>query len=182
MFKKILIAAIVIISAIAALFCVVAAFQPEDFKITRTASIKAPPAAIFEQIDDFHNWESWSPWAKIDPTMRSTYSGPENGVGAAYAWSGNGDAGEGKMTILESRPSDHIKIDLEFTAPIAAKNLIEFAIAPDGDKTNVTWTMTGKRNFALKAFSLVVNMDRLVGTDFEKGLSQLRSKVESGNN
>ena len=181
MFKKILLSVIVIVSAVVALFCVVAAFQPEDFVITRTASIEAPPSAIFEQIDDFHNWETWSPWAKIDPTMRSTYSGPAKGVGAAYAWSGNGDAGEGKMTILESRPPNHIKIDLEFAKPIAARNVIEFAMVTEGDKTNVTWTMTGKRNFGMKAFSLLVNMDKLVGSDFEKGLSQLRSKVETGN-
>ncbi|MBX7055940.1 MAG: SRPBCC family protein [Pyrinomonadaceae bacterium] len=181
MLKKVLLSAIVIISAIVALFCVIAAFQPEDFRITRSATIKAPPARVFEQIDDFHKWESWSPWAKIDPTMRSTYSGSEKGVGAAYAWSGNGDAGEGKMTILESKPPDHLKIDLEFTAPFAAKNLIEFSLAAEGDNTNVTWSMTGKRNFGMKAFSLLVNMDKLVGSDFEKGLAQLRSTVESGN-
>jgi uncharacterized protein YndB with AHSA1/START domain len=179
MIKKVLLSAIVILAAIIALFCVVAAFQPEDFKITRSATIAAPPSDVFGHIEDFHMWESWSPWAKIDPAMKVTYAGPEKGVGAMYSWVGNRDAGEGKMTILESRPPNHLKIDLDFAAPIASKNVIEFATIAEGDKTNVTWTMTGKRNFAMKAFSLLVNMDKLVGADFEKGLAQLRSKVEA---
>lgn len=179
MWKKIVLTSIVVIAAIVAVFCVVVVFQPEDFKITRSATIDAPPAMVFDRLDDFHKWESWSPWAKIDPAMKTTYSGPAKGVGASYAWIGNREAGEGKMTILESHPPNHLKVDLEFTAPFAARNIIEFGLATDADKTNVTWTMTGKNNFFMKAFSLIANMDHLVGADFEKGLAQLKQTVEA---
>jgi len=176
--KAILVILVVTVAAVAA-FAVVVAFQPDDFTVTRTASINAPAEKVFEQINDFHKWEAWSPWVKIDPTMKTTYSGPASGPGASYAWVGNSDVGEGKMTILESHPPSHIKIDLEFISPFAAKNITEFKVAANGDKSNITWTMSGKNNFLMKAFSLLVNMDKVVGADFDKGLEQLRTVVES---
>ena len=177
--KKIILGALVgIVLAIAA-FCIVVALQPEDFKITRTATIGATPDRVFEQVNDFHKWEAWSPWAKLDPAMKTTYAGSASGVGSSYSWIGNDEVGEGKMTVTQSHPTEHIAIDLEFIKPFAAKNLTEFMFKSDGANTNVTWAMTGKNNFMMKAFSLVMNMDKLVGGDFEKGLSQLKSVVES---
>ena len=179
MIKK-LILGILALAVIAVVgFCVVVAMQPADFKITRSATFSAPPEKVFEQVNDFHKWEAWSPWAKIDPAMKTTYVGPALGVGSSYSWTGNDDVGEGKMTITQSHPNEHVAIDLEFIKPFAAKNLTEFTLKPEGSGTNVTWTMAGKNNFIMKAFSLVMNMDKLVGGDFEKGLAQLKSISEA---
>lgn len=160
-------------------FCIVVAMQPADFKIERSATFTTAPENVFAQINDFHKWNAWSPWAKIDPNMRSTFNGPESGVGSSYYWIGNDQVGEGKMTITASQPNERIAIDLDFIAPFAAKNLTEFTIKPSGDKTDVTWSMTGKRDFVMKAFCLFFDMDKLVGGDFEKGLAQLKTTVEA---
>lgn len=180
MFKKAILAILFAIIATVIVFCVVVQMQPEDFKITRTASIAATPDKVFAQINDFHKWDAWSPWAKLDPNMKTTYSGPDSGAGASYSWTGNDQVGDGKMTITESHPSEHIKIDLEFIKPFAAKNVTEFMIKANGDRSDVTWTMTGKNNFIAKAFNLMMDMDKLVGGDFEKGLSQMKTIVEAG--
>lgn len=178
MIKKAILGILALIVIVVAVLCVVVAMQPEDFKITRSATMNAAPDKVFEQVNDFHKWEGWSPWAKLDPAMKTTYSGTPSGTGSSYSWVGNDQVGEGKMTITESHPSEHIKIDLEFIKPFAAKNVTEFTFKPDGDKTNVTWTMAGKNNFIAKAFNLAMNMDKLVGADFEKGLTQLKTVVE----
>lgn len=181
MIRKVILSALAgIVLAIAA-FCVVVAMQPEDLKITRAATIGAASDKVFEQVNDFHKWEAWSPWAKLDPAMKTTYSGPASGVGSVYSWIGNDDVGEGKMTIMQSHPNEHIAIDLEFIKPFAAKNLTEFVLKPEGDKTNVTWTMAQKNNFMMKAFCLVMDMDKLVGADFDKGLAQLKTVSEAAN-
>ena len=179
MIKKLILGILALVVVGVVVLCVVVAMQPADFKITRSATFNAPPEKVFEQINDFHKWEAWSPWAKIDPNMKTTYSGSATGTGAGYAWVGNDEVGEGKMTINESRPSSMVKIDLEFIKPFAAKNVTEFNIKPSGDKSDVTWTMTGTNNFVMKAFCLVMDMDKLVGGDFEKGLTQLKPIVES---
>ena len=178
MLKRIIIGVLIAIVVIVAGLIVVVATQPEDFKVTRMTTIKAPPDRVFEQVNDFHKWEAWSPWAKIDPNMKTTYSGAPAGVGSSYAWVGNDDVGEGKMTIAESHPPQQIKIDLDFIKPFAAKNVTEFMFKPDGDVTEVTWTMSGKNNFVAKAVCLVMNMDKMVGGDFEKGLAQMKTVVE----
>ncbi len=179
MIKKLILGLLALIVIGVVVLCVVVAMQPADFKITRSATFNAPPEKVFEQVNDFHKWEAWSPWAKIDPNMKTTYSGATSGKGAGYAWIGNDEVGEGKMTITESRPTDMVKIDLEFIKPFAAKNVTEFNIKPNGDKSDVTWTMTGTNNFMMKAFGLVMNMDKLVGGDFEKGLTQMKPIVEA---
>jgi uncharacterized protein YndB with AHSA1/START domain len=179
MIKKIFLGVVVLFILAAAGFCIAVTMQPEDFKITRSATFAAPPDKVFSQVNDFHNWDAWSPWAKIDPSMKATYAGAASGVGAKYAWTGTGEAGEGQMTITASHPNEHIAIALEFIKPFAANNEIEFMFKPDGEKTNVTWTMTGKRNFVMKAFCMFVDMDKLVGGDFEKGLAQMKPVVES---
>lgn len=179
MVKKIIVAIVVIFATFVAGLCIAASMQSADFKITRSASYAASPEKVFEQINDFHKWEAWSPWAKLDPTVKVTHSGSPSGVGASYAWVGNSDVGEGKMTITQSHPNEHIAIDLDFTAPFAAKNLTEFAIKGEGDKTSVTWSMAGKKNFVMKLFSLFFDMDKAVGADFEKGLAQMKTVVEA---
>jgi hypothetical protein len=179
MIKKLILGVLALIVAVVVIVSVVVAMQPEDLKITRSATFNAAPATVFEQVNDFHKWDAWSPWAKIDPTMKATHSGAPSGVGAVYSWVGTGDAGEGKMTITASHPTDHIAIDLEFIKPFPAKNVTEFTFKPSGDKTDVIWTMTGKKNFVMKAFCLVMDMDKLIGADFEKGLAQMKPIVES---
>lgn len=172
---KILIA----IAAILVVLAVVVAMQPSEFRVVRTATIYAPASEVFAQVNDFHNWEAWSPWAKLDPAMEHSYEGAPAGPGAVYSWAGNKKVGEGRMTVLESRPSDLVRIKLEFLKPMRATNMTEFTFRPDGDQTAVTWTMTGKNNFMGKAFALVMNMDKLVGGDFEKGLAQMKSVIEA---
>jgi hypothetical protein len=168
-----------IVAALVLAFVVFVAFQSEDFSISRSGSMAAPPAQVFPEVNDFHRWEAWSPWAKIDPAMKTTYTGPTSGEGASYAWSGNDKAGEGKMTITKSQPTHQINIQLEFFRPFRATNMVEFTLSPKDQGTLVSWTMNGKKNFFLKALHLFMNMDKMVGPDFEKGLAQLKTVVES---
>ena len=161
-----------------ALFLAVASMQPEDFKLSRSATIRSPPAEVFTYVNDFHKWETWSPWAKMDPNMKTTYLGEAMGAGAAYAWAGDHTVGEGKMTILKSQAPESIVIQLDFLRPMAATNMCEFTFKQEGPGTVVTWSMSGKNNFIAKALHLVMNMDKVVGSDFEKGLAQLKSVAE----
>ena len=165
-----------------ALFVIVVAMAASDFRVVRTATIAAPPSDVFVEVNDLHKWEGWSPWAKIDPAMKQTYEGAPAGTGAIYTWSGNDEVGEGRMTITESRPSDLIRIKLEFFKPFAATNTAEFTFKPEGNQTAVTWSMTGNNNFMAKAVHLFMNMDKMVGGQFEKGLAQMRSVVEAAAN
>ncbi len=165
--------------AILVVFVVVAAMQPTDFRVARSASISAPPSAVFAQVNDFHKWEAWNPWAKLDPAMKQLYEGSSSGAGAIYKWAGNHQVGEGRMTLVESQPNDLIRIRLEFLKPMAAVNTAEFTFKPDGDRTSVTWSMTGQNNLAAKAIGLVINMDKMIGGNFEKGLSDLKAIVEA---
>jgi hypothetical protein len=175
MLKIILIAIAVIVVA----FVVVVALQPSEFHIVRSATISAPAPAVFAQVNDFHKWEAWNPWGRIDPAMKQSYEGAPAGTGAIYAWAGNKEVGEGRMTLTESRPSDLIRIKLEFFKPFAATNTAEFTFKPEGNQTTVTWSMTGENNFMAKAIHLFINMDKMVGGQFEKGLAQMKSVVEA---
>jgi hypothetical protein len=158
---------------------VVVAMQPSEFKIMRSLAMAAPRSLVFEQVNDFHKWEEWSPWAKLDPNMKQTYEGSPSGTGAMYSWAGSGKVGEGKMTITEAQPFDFIKIQLAFLKPFKATNMSEFTFHQEGDQTQVTWSMTGRNGFIAKAFCLLVNMDKLIGRDFDKGLASMKSIVES---
>jgi hypothetical protein len=180
MIKKVILGIVALVVLAVVALVVVVALQPDDFRVTRSATVNAAPDKIFEQINDFHKWESWSPWAKIDPAMKTTYSGPPTGPGSTYVWVGNDQVGEGKMAITASQPNERIAIDIEFVKPFAAKNIIEFIIKPEGDRATVTWTMAGRNNFFAKAFGLFMNMDKIVGGDFEKGLAHLKTVVEAG--
>jgi hypothetical protein len=164
--------------ALVVVFIAVVAVQPADFKIERSATLRAPASAAFAQVNDFQNWRAWSPWEKIDPALKRSYDGPKAGTGAIYAWQGNKDVGEGRMTITESRPGELVRIKLEFFKPFAATNTAVFSFKPAGDSTAVTWTMTGQNNFLSKAMCLFVDMDRMVGGMFEQGLTQMKTVVE----
>lgn len=177
--KSKLIRAFLILDALIVALIVVIALQPGPFSITRSASIAAPPATVFAHVNDFHKWEAWSPWAKLDPAMKTTYDGPPSGKGAIYTWAGNSKVGEGRMTLTDSRPGERVGILLEFLKPMAAVNQTEFLFKDDAGKTTVTWNMSGTNNFLGKAFALFVNMDKMVGTDFEKGLAQLKAVSEA---
>jgi hypothetical protein len=174
MFKKILIALAVIIFVLV----IVVALQPSEFRISRTTTISAPAPVVFAQVNDFRNWEAWSPWAKLDPAMKKTYEGAPAGTGAISTWAGNNQVGEGRATITESRPSDLIRIKLEYVKPFAATNTAEFTFEPEGDHTAVTWSLFGDRNFVSKAIGLFMDMDTMVGGAFEKGLASLKSVAE----
>src|SRR3954469_2961632 len=122
MFKKILLALVVIV----AVFAGVVAMQPSDYRVVPSATMAAPPADVFAQVNDFHNWEAWSPWAKLDPASKVTFEGPAAGTGAVFKWSGNSEVGEGIMTVRESRPTELVRINLEFIRPFASTCTTEF--------------------------------------------------------
>jgi Polyketide cyclase / dehydrase and lipid transport len=163
------------IAVLAVLFVIIVATRPSDFLLTRSATIDAPPPTTFGCVNDFHDWEAWSPWAKLDPAVKNTYSGAASGVGASFSWSGNSKVGQGRMTITESRPDELIRIKLEFEKPFKATNQAEFAFKAEGDKTRVTWSMSGRNNFICKAMGLFMSFDKMIGGQFEKGLSQLNT-------
>ncbi len=167
------------LAAIVVVFLVVVAMQPAEFRITRSVTISAPPPAVFAQVNDFHKWEAWNPWGKIDPAMKQSYEGAPAGSGAIYTWIGNKEVGEGRMTITESRPSDLIRVKLEFMKPFQATNTAEFTFKPEGNLTAVTWSMSGENNFMAKAIQLFMNMDKMIGGQFEKGLAEMKSIVEA---
>lgn len=172
--KLLLVFAVILIALI-----VIVMLQPDEFRVERSAVMNAPPSAPFAQVNDFHNWEKWSPWEKLDPAMKRSFEGPAAGTGAIYAWVGNDEVGEGRMTILESKPNELIRIKLEFIKPFASTSDTAFTFKPDGSQTAVTWTMSGKNNFMSKAFHLAMNMDKMIGGDFEKGLASMKSVVEA---
>ena len=174
--KKILIAIVIVVIGLVA----VIAMQPDTFLVSRTTSIAAPLAEVFALVNDFHKWEKWSPWEKLDPAIKTTFEGAPSGTGAIYAWVGNDKVGEGRQTILESKAGELVRIKLEFVKPFASVADTEFAFSGDGNATTVTWIMKGENNFISKGFCLFMGgMDKVIGPDFEKGLAQLKSLAES---
>jgi hypothetical protein len=163
------------VAVVIAILAIFIATRPAEFSVSRSANMAVTPAAVFAQLNDFHKWEAWSPWAKMDPNAKSTFEGPSSGEGAKFAWDGNKDVGAGNMTITESIPNDHVRIRLEFVRPFAGVNDTLFTIKPVGDKTNLTWTMSGRNNFITKAISLFMDCDKMVGPQFEKGLASMEA-------
>ena len=177
MLIKIVIGVVVVIGV----FAVIVAMRPSDFRVERSAVVAAPAPVVFAQVNDLHNWDAWSPFAKLDPAAKQTFEGPRAGTGAALAWAGNKQAGEGRMTITESRPYELIRFRLDFMKPFAVTNTAEFTFTPRGVQTAVTWSMSGRQNFMAKAFCMFMSMDKMVGGEFEKGLAQMKSVAESAN-
>jgi hypothetical protein len=174
-FKIILGSAAVVIVVAVAVVLILAARKPDVFRIERTASIKAAPEAIFPFINDFHRWGAWSPWEVKDPAMTRTFSGPDSGTGSAYAWEGNKDVGKGRMQITEAVAPSRIALDLDFEKPFEAHNKVEFTLVESAGTTTVTWVMHGPTPFFSKIFHVFMDMDKLVGADFEAGLAKLRA-------
>jgi len=169
---------LLILAGIVVIILGLAAMKPPTFRVVRTTTIAAPPERIFGLLDDFHNWPAWSPWEKLDPGMQRTHSGAASGVGAHYAWAGNKKVGEGKMEILESTPPLRLKIKLDFIKPFEGHNITEFSLAPTGSATTVTWAMTGPSALMMRVLGLFMNMDQMIGKDFETGLANLKAQVE----
>ncbi len=173
MVKKILAVVAVLILG----FVAFVATRPAEFVITRKATIAASPDVIFPLVNDFHSWKLWSPWDGLDPKMTTAFEGPPAGPGASYSWKGNDQVGEGKMTIVESKPNYMVSIKLEFLKPFEATNTTTLNLVP-GPSTEVIWKMEGKNNFMSKAAGVFMNMDALVGKDFDKGLAKLKALAE----
>jgi hypothetical protein len=174
MIKKILIALVVLIAAAAGFI----ALQPAEFRVERSATIAAPPAQVFAQVNDLRKWDAWSPWAKLDPDAKVGFEGPSAGKDAAMTWSGNQSVGEGRMTVTESRPNELITIAVALVKPMAGSSTSQFAFKPDGSGTTVTWTMSGHHDFVGKAMCLIMNGRKMMGGEMEKGLAQLKVAAE----
>lgn len=155
-----------------------AATKPNSFRVQRTASLNAPREKIFPLLNDFHNWPAWSPWEKLDPDLKRTYSGAANGRGAVYEWEGNRKAGQGRMEILQSSKPGKLVIQLDFLKPFEAHNTVEFNLEGKGATTNITWAMSGPQPFVGKLMTVFFSMDRVVGNDFETGLANLKAIAE----
>jgi len=177
MFETIAIIAIVLAIAIAAVL-ILAASKPATFSVERAIGIKAPPERIFPLINDFHQWVSWSPYENKDPAMKRSYSGATNGKGAVYGWEGNKNVGSGRMEILDSLMPSKIVIKLDFFTPFEGHNTAEFTMLPQGDGTGVTWLMHGPAPFMSKMMQVFINLDHMIGKDFEIGLSNLKKIAE----
>lgn len=176
---KILIALAAIVVILVIGFVTVVAMQPSKFHIERSATMAAPAEEVFAQVNDFHNWQAWSPWLEVDPKAKSTFEGPTSGEGAIFGWAGNNEVGEGSMTITESHPHELIRINLRFVKPFEDTAVTEFTFQESGDQTTVTWSMDGKNNFTAKAFCLFMDMDQMIGSKYEQGLASMKAIVEA---
>jgi uncharacterized protein YndB with AHSA1/START domain len=175
MLKKI---AVAVAAAIILLIAFVAT-RPGSFTIERSIVIGAPPSTVFAHVSDFGRWNGWSPWDKLDPAMKRTLSGTPGTIGHAYSWSGNKKVGEGRMTLTGLTRDERVEIRLEFLEPWQATNMTVLALRPDGSGSRITWSMTGTNNFMMKAVGLFMNMDKMVGGDFERGLQSLKGIAEA---
>jgi hypothetical protein len=172
---KILIGLVVVIL----LLVIVVATRPSSFRVERSVVIAAPPERLFDRVNDLSAWAEWSPYEKKDPHMKRTYGDTTAGVGATYAWAGDKNVGEGKMTIERSDRPLLVGLKLEFFKPFSGTNAATFAFSPDAGGTKVTWRMDGHYNFVSKAVCMVMDMDKMIGTDFEAGLATLKAQAES---
>ena len=174
MLKPIALIVVVIVAAV----LVFAATKPDTFRVERSIAIKAPPEKIFPLIDDFKRWDAWSPWEKKDPGMKRSYGALTSGKGAHYAWEGNGDVGQGSMDITESVAPSKVALKLDFIKPFEGHNGVEFTLVPAGEMTNVKWVMSGPAPFMSKVMQVFMNMDSMIGKDFEAGLASLKAAAE----
>ena len=174
MFKTIAIVVVVLIAGV----LVFAVTRPDAFRVERSVTIKALPEKIYPYFDDFNRWAVWSPWEKLDPAMKRTFSGPPAGKGSVYAWEGNSKVGAGRMEILESSPSSKLLIKLDFIKPFEGHNTAEYTLVPSGDTTQVTWAMYGPASYVSKLMGVFVSMDSMIGKDFEAGLANLKAAAE----
>jgi len=179
MFETFAIIAIVL-AIVIAIVLILAATKPDTFSVRRAAVVNAPAEMVFPLINDFHRWGAWSPWENKDPAMKRTYSGAQSGKGAVYAGDGNRNVGSGRMEILDASSPSKITIKLDFFKPFEGHNTAEFTMLPQGDTatTNITWVMHGPAPFMSKVMQVFMNLDRMIGRDFEIGLANLKSQTE----
>lgn len=166
--------AVVVIALIAFI-----ASRPSQYRVERSTTISASPDVVFAQVNDLRKWEAWSPWARKDPNAKMTYEGPAEGARSVMSWDGNKEVGAGRMTILDSKPNESVRIKLEFFKPFAGLATANFSFQPQADGTKVSWSMLGESNFLGKAICLVMDMDKMIGGDFEKGLAGMKAVSES---
>jgi hypothetical protein len=170
---------VLVIALLLALVLVIFAMtKPNEFSIRRSIPIRAPAGRVYGLIADFRQWATWSPWEKLDPNLTRSLSGAEAGRGAVYSWEGNKKVGAGRMEILDAEPFSRVEIKLNFIRPFAAENRTLFTLVPAGEGTNVTWEMTGVNNLMFKIMGIVMNMDKMIGRDFEKGLAAMKAEAE----
>lgn len=177
--KKIALISLVAVVGFIAGFCAVVAMQPSSFAVTRSTVIHAAPARVFPLVSDLKAGLTWSPWEDLDPTMQRTFAGDDGQVGSSYHWSGNSEVGEGKMTLVEKQPNEMVKYRLEFIRPMEGENEVLYVLSDQNGDTHFTWTMTGQANFMQKAVCLFMDMDEMVGSQFEKGLANLKQLAET---
>ncbi|EMJ91890.1 SRPBCC family protein [Leptospira alstonii] len=177
-FKTIVLASIGLLVVFVAGVLAVASTKPNTFRYERTLSMNAEPERIFALLNDYHNWPSWSPWEKLDPGMKRSYSGSSSGLGSVYEWEGNSEVGKGRMEIIESKSPSTIKMRLDFLSPFEAHNTAEFTFAVKDGKTHVTWAMYGPNELISKVMGLFCDMDQMIGKDFETGLNNIKSTVD----
>ena len=172
---------IIVVIALVAITGVIgfAATRPDHFTVQRSASIEAPAETVFALINDFHRWSSWSPYERMDPAMKRSFGGAPAGEGAVYEWEGNSQVGQGRMTMTATKPPSRITIALDFLRPFEAHNTAEFTLEPRGDRTAVTWAKHGSNPFIAKVMGLFMDMDRMIGKDFEAGLANLKTIAET---
>lgn len=151
----------------------------DEYVVERSLHVEAEPAALYERIVDLHRWAAWSPWEDLDPDLERAYDGPNRGVGASYAWSGNRKAGKGRMEITDVTEPEHVSIDLVFEKPFSSQSVTTFDLEPESGGTRVTWRMRGAKTLMTRVMGLFTSMDKMIGPDFEKGLDQLRADAES---
>jgi len=167
-----------VLAAVVAIFAAFVATRPSEYKVERSLVMSAPASEIFPRVVIFRKWTTWSPWARLDPSMAVEFSGPKGGVGSVYHWKGNDKVGEGRMTMVSALKDQLIEIKLQFIKPWEQTSKTSFTFQPEGSGTKVTWSMTGERDFVGKLFGLFMDMDKMVGPDFEKGLQALRDKSD----
>jgi hypothetical protein len=177
MLKALAVTGCLVVAGIAVVL-ILAAMKPDQFRISRSAAIKAPPDKIFPLISDFKAWTAWSPYENKDPEMKRIYGPATAGKGATYAWDGNSNVGGGNMRITDAPAPSKVALDLNMTRPMTAHNKVEFTLTPAGDSTTVTWAMNGNTPYWAKIFHVFFNMDKMVGGDFEAGLAKLKTVAE----
>lgn len=174
MIKKILLGLVAVI----AILLIVASFQPGTMVVERSATMAAPLSAVFAVVNDFSRWNDWSPWAKLDPEMKTSLEGPTTGVGAVYKWSGNNEVGEGRTSLVESVPDQKVGMKLAFVRPFPGESDVQFTFTPEGDGTKVTWAMQSPQPFMAKLVGLFIDCEKMCGDSFLEGLANLKKVVE----
>jgi hypothetical protein len=176
MIKKLLLG----LAAILAVILIVASFQSDEMNVARSTTIAAPPEAVFKVVNDFRQWDSWSPWTKLDPDMKKTLEGPPEGVGAKYHWdSQKADVGAGTTTLVESKAPEKVGMKIDMVRPMAGSCDAQFTFAPEGTGTKVTWAMQSKKPFVGKVIGLFMDCEKMCGDQFNEGLANLKKVVES---